>query len=104
MANSREKNDVGQVVGGVQRIKVKLFDEENDMIPHEPPECLKGHYHIEKLAIAKAVPVMSVYRKKGGHVWLQGPLHQYSSRPRPNHIHTATIAKLHQVCCLAEEG
>ena len=44
----------------------KLFSEENDMLPGEVPSCLRGLSQVEEMLIARACPIMSVYRKHGG--------------------------------------
>ena len=44
----------------------KKFSAENDMDPGPVPPCLQGLSQVEEMLIARALPIMSVYRKKGG--------------------------------------
>ena len=44
----------------------KLFSAENDMHPGRVPACLENLTQIEEMLIARASPIMCVYRKKGG--------------------------------------
>ena len=44
----------------------KLYSQGNDMHPQEVPPCLQGLSQIEEMLIARACPIMCVYRKHGG--------------------------------------
>ena len=44
----------------------KLLSRENDMDPDVVPECLEDLTQIEQMLIARASPIMTVYRRKGG--------------------------------------
>ena len=44
----------------------KLYSAENDMLPGARPLCLEGLSQVEEMLIARACPVMCVYRKPGG--------------------------------------
>ena len=44
----------------------KLYSAENDMLPGTHPPCLEGLTKVEEMLIARACPVMCVYRKHGG--------------------------------------
>ena len=44
----------------------KLYSAENDMLPGAHPLCLEGLSQVEEMLIARACPVMCVYRKPGG--------------------------------------
>ena len=44
----------------------KLFSKENKMHPGDVPECLKGLTQVEEMLIAKACPIMCIYKKHGG--------------------------------------
>lgn len=44
----------------------KLYSADNDMDPGELPACLEGMTQIEEMLIARACPIMTVYRKHGG--------------------------------------
>ena len=46
--------------------EVKRYSRDNDMWPGEVPECLRDLTQIEEMLIARACPIMSVYRKHGG--------------------------------------
>ena len=44
----------------------KLFSPQNDMDPGAVPQCLENLTQIEEMLIARACPIMTVYRKHGG--------------------------------------
>ena len=44
----------------------KLYSDENDMHPGDVPPCLQGLTQVEEMLIARACPIMRVYRKHGG--------------------------------------
>ena len=44
----------------------KLFSPQNDMDPGAVPRCLEGLTQVEEMLIARACPIMTVYRKHGG--------------------------------------
>lgn len=44
----------------------KVLSKENDMDPREVPSCLEGMTQVEEMLIARACPIMTVYRKHGG--------------------------------------
>jgi hypothetical protein len=44
----------------------KLYSKDNDMHPGNVPQCLQGLSQIEEMLIARACPIMTVYRKHGG--------------------------------------
>ena len=44
----------------------KLYTEANDMHPGTVSPCLQGMTQVEEMIIARACPIMSVYRKHGG--------------------------------------
>ena len=44
----------------------KTYSKDNDMDPGEVPSCLEGMTQIEEMLIARACPIMTVYRKYGG--------------------------------------
>ena len=44
----------------------KLFSPQNDMDPGVVPQCLENMTQIEEMLIARACPIMTVYRKHGG--------------------------------------
>ena len=44
----------------------KLYSAENDMLPGPRPLCLEGLTQVEEMLIARACPIMCVYRKHGG--------------------------------------
>jgi len=44
----------------------KRFSSENDMDPGPVPECLQNLSQIEEMLIARACPIMCIYRKHGG--------------------------------------
>ena len=44
----------------------KLYSKENDMDPGNVPQCLQGLSQIEEMLIARACPIMCIYRKHGG--------------------------------------
>ena len=44
---------------------VKKFSEANDMLPGSIPLHLKGLSQVEEMLIARACPIMSIYRKHG---------------------------------------
>ena len=46
--------------------EVKRYSKDNNMWPGEVPFCLSGLTQIEEMLIARACPIMSVYRKHGG--------------------------------------
>ena len=50
----------------------KLFSADNDMDPGNVPPCLQNMTQIEELLIARACPIMTVYRKHGGQLWYSG--------------------------------
>lgn len=43
----------------------KIFSTENVMNPREVPSCLEGMTQVEEMLIARACPIMTVYRKHG---------------------------------------
>lgn len=43
----------------------KRFSAENDMLPGKVPPCLYGLSQVEEMLIARACPIMTVYRKHG---------------------------------------
>ena len=45
---------------------IKLFSAENDMLPGEVPLPLQGLSQLEEMLIARACPIMCIYRKHGG--------------------------------------
>ena len=45
---------------------IKLFSAENDMLPREVPLPLQGLSQLEEMLIARACPIMCVYRNHGG--------------------------------------
>ena len=47
-------------------VKLNFFSSDNDMDPGEVPPCLEGLTQVEEMLIARAHPIMSVYRRKGG--------------------------------------
>ena len=51
---------------------MKSFSADNNMDPGEVPQCLEGLPQVEEMLIAKAHPIMSVYRKKGGQCGYSG--------------------------------
>ena len=50
----------------------KLFSQENDMHPGCLPTALQGLTDIEEMLIARACPIMCVYRKHGGQRGYEG--------------------------------
>ena len=44
----------------------KIYSEDNDMNPGNIPDCLVGLTQVEEMLIARACPIMCVYRKHGG--------------------------------------
>ena len=44
----------------------KLYSVENDMHPGDVPSCLQGLTQVEEMLIARACPIMCIYRKHGG--------------------------------------
>ena len=44
----------------------KRYSAENDMLPGDVPPYLRGLSHIEEMLIARAYPIMAIYRKHGG--------------------------------------
>ena len=46
--------------------ETKRYSEENDMLPGRVPTCLQGLSQVEEMLIARACPIMCVYRKHGG--------------------------------------
>ena len=44
----------------------KVFSPQNDMNPGAVSQCLEGLMQVEEILIARAYPVMTVYRKHGG--------------------------------------
>lgn len=46
--------------------EVKRYSAQNDMLPGEVPPCLHGLSQVEEMLIARACPIMCVYRKHGG--------------------------------------
>lgn len=44
----------------------KLYSKGNDMDPGNVPQCLQGLSQIEEMLIARACPIMCIYRKHGG--------------------------------------
>ena len=50
----------------------KMFSAHNDMDPGSVPSCLEGMTQIEEMLIARACPIMTVYRKHGGQRGYQG--------------------------------
>ena len=46
--------------------KPKLYSVENDMYPGDVPICLQGLTQVEEMLIARACPIMCIYRKHGG--------------------------------------
>ena len=62
----------------------KMFSAHNDMDPGSVPSCLEGMTQIEEMLIARACPIMTVYRKHGGQRGYQGHvlnLPQHSTVP-----------------------
>ena len=49
-----------------------MFSAHNDMDPGSVPSCLEGMTQIEEMLIARACPIMTVYRKHGGQRGYQG--------------------------------
>ena len=43
----------------------KLFPNESKMHPGDVPECLRGLIPVEEMLIAKACPIMCIYKKHG---------------------------------------
>lgn len=46
--------------------ETKRYSNENDMWPGEVPACLQGLSQVEEMLIARACPIMCVFRKHGG--------------------------------------
>ena len=44
----------------------KLFSKENKVHPGDVPDCLRALTQVEEMLIAKACPIMSIYKKHGG--------------------------------------
>lgn len=44
----------------------KIYSAQNDMDPGRVPSCLEGMTQIEEMLIARACPIMTIYRKHGG--------------------------------------
>ncbi len=44
----------------------KVYSADNDMDPGKLPACLEGMTQVEEMLIARACPIMTVYRKHGG--------------------------------------
>ena len=50
----------------------KQFSEENNMLPGQVPPCLHGLSQVKEMLLARACPIMSVYRKHGGQCGYKG--------------------------------
>ena len=63
-----DSNEFRYICTRYKRVKRedKLFSSDNDMDPGEVPPCLEGLTQVEEMLIARAHPIMSVYRRKGG--------------------------------------
>ena len=53
----------------------RLYSAENDMDPGSVPAELQGLSEVEELLIARAFPIMSIYRKHGGQRGYNGHVH-----------------------------
>ena len=78
----------------------KLFSKENKMHPGDVPECLKGLTQVEKMLIAKACPIMCIYKKHGGQNAYRGHVLNMSQdiagfvNCLPHDVHTLPILHL----------
>ena len=65
----------------------KLFSAENDMDPGSVPSCLQNLSQVEEMLIARACPIITIYRKHGGqrrykgHV-VKGVQHHFFNMPQ----------------------
>lgn len=68
----------------------KRFSSQNDMDPGPVPECLKSLSQVEEMLIARACPIMCIYRKHGGQRGFKGHVPQnvqnfFDKLPRCTH-------------------